>query len=339
VSEDSNTGMWNLGAGTATLGLLHIAQNANATGVFNLNGGTLTASEITTGNTSGSSTLNLNGGTLSPGGNNTNFLHDLTAANVLTGGAIINTGTNVISIAQGLLNGGGNGGLTKLGSGALLLNGVNTYAGATLVSAGALGGTGSIASPVTVSSTAALAPGTATIGTLTINNTLTFAAGSSALVKISLDGGATNNDQVAGLTGVTYAGTLVATNVGASALTAGAQFKLFNSAGAGSGNFTSVTVLPSGNGSFNPATGVLTIAAAAPPTINPVKISGGNLIVTGMGGTPGAGYTVLTSTNVAAALTTWTTNTTGTFTGTGTFSNSIPVNVGEPSRFFLIRVP
>lgn len=78
---------------------------------------------------------------------------------------------------------------------------------------------------------------------------------------------------------------------------------------------------------------------AAPPALHPVVVSGGNLILTGTGGTPGGGYTWLTSTNIATPLASWTTNSTGTFDGTGAFSNAIPINRSEPDRFFRLRVP
>ncbi|MDB6068819.1 MAG: multidomain protein with s-layer y region, glug motif, ig motif, i-set domain, pkd domain, partial [Pedosphaera sp.] len=76
-----------------------------------------------------------------------------------------------------------------------------------------------------------------------------------------------------------------------------------------------------------------------PPTIGSTTVSGGNMILTGTGGTAGSGYTMLTSTNVATALASWTTNTTGTFGAGGSFSNSVPITPSEAKRFFLIRVP
>ncbi len=76
-----------------------------------------------------------------------------------------------------------------------------------------------------------------------------------------------------------------------------------------------------------------------PPKINPAVISGGNLILTGVGGPPGAGYTWLTSTNVAAPLASWTTNSTGVFDGTGSFSNAFPVTKTVPAKFFRLRTP
>jgi len=339
-SYTAGTGIWNLNGGYDTLGLLVIGQDASSIGTFNLNtNGTLTAAEIMSRNSGASSTFNFSGGTLVAGADNTNFIHDLSAANVNAGGAIINTASHSVSVNQALLGVAADGGLTKNGNGTLYLNGVNTYTNLTQVNAGALGGVGTILGTVTVASGARLSPGTASIGTLTVNKTLTFAAGSSAFVKISLDGGVTNNDQVAGLTSVAYAGTLVVTNVGSTALVAGAQFKLFNSATPGSGNFSSVTLLPVGTGTFNPLTGVLTITSAGVVTFNRPHVSGSNLILTGTGGTPGGSYSWLTSTNVTTPIAIWTTNTTGFFNGSGAFSNGIPIIGSEHARFFILRTP
>lgn len=338
IGEDSNTGTWNLSGGTATFGVVHLAQNSSASGVFNLSGGTLTALEITTGNSAAPSTLNLNGGTLAPAANNANFLHGLTAANVLAGGVVVNSGTNAISIAQPLLDGGSGGGLTKIGGGSLYLNGANTYTGPTAANAGALGGSGSLAGPVTVASGASLAPGAAGIGTLTISNALTLASGSSTLIELSVNG-VTNNDQVIGLTSVNYGGSLIVTNVGGSSLTAGTVFKLFSSAAPGTGNFSQVTILPAGYGTFNPSTGELTITSSGVLSVGSSVVSGNNLILTGSGGKPGAGYTWLTSTNAAAPVSTWTTNTTGTFGASGSFSNAMTINHSENARFFRLRMP
>jgi len=188
-----------------------------------------------------------------------------------------------------------------------------------------------------VAAGAALAPGNS-IGTLTINNTLTLAAGSTVTAEVSLDG-TPSNDQVTGLTGVTYAGTLVVNNVGASPLVAGTVFKLFNSTPAGTGNFTTVTVLPSGSATFNPATGEVTITSAGAPTVNPPVLTGGALILTGTGGTPGGSYNWISSTNVAAPVANWTTNVSGVFDGSGAFSNGISILPTEPARFFRLKTP
>jgi hypothetical protein len=129
------------------------------------------------------------------------------------------------------------------------------------------------------------------------------------------------------------------TNVGTNALVAGTVFKLFNSAVPGTGNFSSVTILPAGYGSFNPTTGELTITSSGIFVGNPPVASGGNLILTGSGGAPGGPYTVLTTTNVATPLANWSTNSTGTLSASGSYSNAVPINVSEPTRFFRVRQP
>jgi len=72
------------------------------------------------------------------------------------------------------------------------------------------------------------------------------------------------------------------------------------------------------------------------PKIGSVKLTGGNLILTGTGGIQGAGYTLLTTTNLLSG---WTTNVTGFFGNGGAFSNAIPVNTTNPAAFFQLRTP
>jgi autotransporter-associated beta strand protein len=339
VGENAAPGAWTMNGGTAVLGLVRLAENADAQGVMTLNAGSLTATEITTGNTGASQReLDLNGGTLVAGMDNANFIHDLTAANVQAGGAVIDTAGHTVSVNQALIGVGNDGGLTKNGNGTLYLNGVNTYTNLTQVNAGTLGGQGTIAGSVSVATGAGLAPGTAAIGTLTVNGNLTLAAGSSTVAKFSLDGGVTNNDQVIALGSVSYNGSLVVTNTGSTLLLAGTQFKLFNAAGH-SGNFLSVTILPAGAGTFDPATGVLTVTAGGGLRFNPALASAGNLIVSGTGGIADGGYTLLTTTNLAAPRSAWTTNTSGTLDGSGSFTNSIPIIPGRPAAFFQVRQP
>jgi hypothetical protein len=73
------------------------------------------------------------------------------------------------------------------------------------------------------------------------------------------------------------------------------------------------------------------------PTVNPLTVSGGNLILTGTGGTPNASYTWLTTTNVRAPIASWKTNFTGVLDGSGAFSNAIPAT--NPASFFRLRMP
>lgn len=85
--------------------------------------------------------------------------------------------------------------------------------------------------------------------------------------------------------------------------------------------------------------GVFGSATQAPLKVNSFTVAGGNLLLVGTGGTPGAGYTWLASTNVAAPLSTWITNSTGVFDNSGAFTGSIPVSTSQPAWFFKLRIP
>jgi alpha-L-rhamnosidase len=74
------------------------------------------------------------------------------------------------------------------------------------------------------------------------------------------------------------------------------------------------------------------------PTLGAPKVSGGNLILTGTGGTPNAGYTWLVTTNLSAPIN-WMTNSTGLLDGMGAFSNPIPINPLQPVGFFRLQMP
>jgi hypothetical protein len=84
--------------------------------------------------------------------------------------------------------------------------------------------------------------------------------------------------------------------------------------------------------------GSLYNATPVPPSLGAPRLSGGNLIVTGTGGTPDSGYTWLSTTNLTAPIN-WTTNSTGTLDGAGSFSNAIPINTSQPAGFFRLRLP
>ena len=74
------------------------------------------------------------------------------------------------------------------------------------------------------------------------------------------------------------------------------------------------------------------------PIIGPPQVSGGNLIITGTGGTPNSDYTWLFTTNLMPPII-WTTNATGTLNNAGAFSNSFPINSITPQGFFRLQSP
>jgi fibronectin-binding autotransporter adhesin len=181
------TSVYNMSGGTANLAAIVLGHLAGASGTINLTGGTLSVSQIEMGPGS-SGVLNFNGGILqaSATGNVATagtFLSGITAANVLAGGAVIDTNGQNITVAQSLLHGSGtavDGGLTKIGAGNLTLASPGTYTGGTAVTAGSL----------TVANPAALGTGAVT---LTGNSTLVLAASTTlnGFPNETLNGGAT----------------------------------------------------------------------------------------------------------------------------------------------------
>ncbi len=151
-----------------------LGANATGSGTVNLTGGILEVGYLTKG--SGTGTLNINGGTLKVASTHTGantFVSGLKAANVLTGGAIIDTNSLDAVISQNLLGSLGDGGLTKNGAGTLTLSGSNTYNGPTVVNGGSLIVTGALANTSGVS----LGAGTTLGGTGSIAGTVTLGSG------------------------------------------------------------------------------------------------------------------------------------------------------------------
>ncbi len=81
------------------------------------------------------------------------------------------------------------------------------------------------------------------------------------------------------------------------------------------------------------------LPAPKPPVVHSPSVSGGNLILTGTGGTPNRAYTWLTSSDVTQPLSTWTPSITGVLDANGAFSNAIPVNATNRPEFFQFRMP
>jgi autotransporter-associated beta strand protein len=212
----------------------------------------------------------------------------LTGAGTFMGGYSGNIGA-LTTVTIGVAGGGGTFsgtlqdevsshlGLVKTGAGIEIFSGTNTYTGGTTVNAGTLdingnngpsyvvvtggtlGGTGTIAGPVSIGPAGTLSPG-APLGTLTINNNLSLAGNT----LVALNAG--TNSHVAGLASVTFGGTLTITNLGGP-LVFGSHYTIF-SAATNFGNFTSIVGNP-GPGlayAFNPTNGVLSVLPTLPIT-------------------------------------------------------------------------
>jgi autotransporter-associated beta strand protein/uncharacterized repeat protein (TIGR03803 family) len=119
-------------------GSLNLGNSGAGSHTYTLAGGMLTAPQIRKAGGTSTATFNFNGGILRPTADSATFLQGLSAANVQSGGVIIDTAGKNITVAQPLLDGSSGGGLTKLGTGTLTLSGNNTYAGSTKVNEGGL---------------------------------------------------------------------------------------------------------------------------------------------------------------------------------------------------------
>ncbi len=241
--------------------------------------------------------------------------------------------------------------ITKAGSGSMTLQALNTYSGSTTVTGGALivngaiasgtnaqlvtisggslGGTGVINAPVTVGAAGTFAPG-APLGTLTINSNLTLAG--NTLVSVSAP---STCSQVAGLTALTYGGTLTVTNVGG-ALAAGNSFQIFP-ATIGTGNFTSVSGSAGGGlgFTFNPTTGVLSVVSVIPSTPTNITYSVSSGSITLNWPSSYTGWILQAQTNSAGIGTDW-------FDVAGTASTdswTMPIGLNNPTVFLRLRHP
>jgi fibronectin-binding autotransporter adhesin len=119
-----------IGAGTLNL------TGANTfAGPINISGGLINFANA--GNLGVGNAINFNGGGLQYNGSSNTTDVSARSLTFLSGGATIDTQTNNVVFASPVGN-SGSGGLTKLGSGSLTLNGSNTYTGATNVNVGSL---------------------------------------------------------------------------------------------------------------------------------------------------------------------------------------------------------
>jgi fibronectin-binding autotransporter adhesin len=145
-------GLTKLGTNTLTL-----TGTNTFTGAVNINGGLLKAASLS--NLGSGTAMNFNGAGLQFDG-----VYDPSARTMTfqSGVATLDTQGNTITLANNIGNGGA-GGLTKAGTGTLILNGSNSYTGNTLVSAGTL----------IVRKPAGL-PGNNTVGKIAVNSAATL---------------------------------------------------------------------------------------------------------------------------------------------------------------------
>jgi autotransporter-associated beta strand protein len=281
---------------------INIARITGSFGTNNLNGGTLSTFNVAS-TTGSNAVFNFNGGTLQA-----NFSPPAAwmaggiIANVLSGGAVIDSSNNNVTISVGLLAGSAGGGLTKKGTGALTLSGTNTFTGPITNTAGVL----ALSSPSTYAgatyvnagnvqlTTASTLQGGASIGNnsiLTINQVgsavenmgaLTFNGGGTALpgATLALAPTVANNPAVA----LVSCGTLTLNGTNSISLpiqTPGTIALIkYTGAIAGSGNCTNL-IAPQG------ATGYISNNAANSTLYAVITSSGPGIVWTGTNSTAG----------------------------------------------------
>ncbi len=217
---------------------------------------------------------------------------------------------------------------------------VNQIGGMTLGSGRTLSGGGAVIGSFTIGSGATLAPGSNSIGTLTFNNNLTLASGSTNIFEISHL--PLTNDLAIISGALTNGGTLIITNSGGSALTAGDSFKLFN-AGSYSGAFANVVLPPLNSGlAWNTnalnTSGVITVVST-PPLFGNLTVTGGNVTLNGSGGMATSNFYVLSATNLALPWSNWTRLLTNQFDNNGNFNVTNALDPDSLQSFYRLQLP
>jgi rhamnogalacturonan endolyase len=262
----------------------------------------------------------------------------LTKPHSYSGSTLIESGTFALANSGAIDSSSG----VAVSAGALL--DVSGKAGGQLMLASnqTLSGAGSVKGNVVIGAGATLSPGslqTGSIGTLTFSNVLTLAAGSTNVFGISKS--PLTNDLAKIFGALTNGGTLVVTNIGTAGLTNGDSFKLF-SAASYSGGFAKVALpsLASGlgwNTNLLNSTGTISVIALSSPTISGIQNGGGNIVLSGSGGTGGWPYVVMGTTNLGGL---WGPVATNYFDAGGNFSITLTneFDPNQPQSFYRLQL-
>lgn len=264
----------------------------------------------------------------------------LTGNNTFTGDTLINVGA---------LRVGGNATLISsnivIAAGAALTATGRVDSTFTLAANQTLSGNGVINGQLTTLASSTLSPGSNSIGGLTVSNAVVL-GGTNAF---DLDQDNKTNDVLNVNAGITYGGTLKLTTL-TSALTNGATFKLFKALSYG-GSFAGITPATPGagltwntNALLSGIIGVTNNGTVINPTTNAsitsVQTIGTNIVIHGTNNNvPNTSfhYVVLTSTNIALPLGSWTPIVTNAFNASGTFDYTNPIVTTTPRLFIDVK--
>jgi len=238
----TNAGLGTTFADSSTGGNARLITNAGGTLDFSGTSGPAGDGKVSAGSIEGAGTHYLGANQLTVGGNN---------LSTTVSGVISDCGPTGFDCQNAGATGGG---LTKVGSGTLILSGTNTYTGPTNVNAGILAVNGSLASTVFVNAGGTLmgggtigglgvqnggivAPGNS-IGTMTIAGNASFAAGSIYQVEANAAGQA---DKIAAAGGATLNGGTVQVLAQNGTYARQTRYTILTAAGGVTGTFSNAT--------------------------------------------------------------------------------------------------
>ena len=278
-----------------------------------------------------------------------------TAAATLT--TYVVGGVNTNSVFSGTISDGGAAATALVfnGPGSLALGGNNTFSAGTTVNAGTLlvnntvgsgtgsglvsinsgatlGGTGTIGGRTSLAAGATLAPGGASPGTLSITNDLGLNNASSLQFQLGAA-----SDQVAVTGDLTLGGTL---NLTSAPGFGPGTYTLFTYGGALSVGTISIGSAPAGY--------AYTVDVSVPGQVNLIVSAPhfgsiiprtGAMVFSGTGGSPGANYYLLGSTNLSSPAASWTRLLTNQFDASGNFLFTNTADTNAPQQYFRLQMP
>jgi fibronectin-binding autotransporter adhesin len=279
----------------------------------------------------GSSTAPANQTTYVVGGVNTNSVFNGTISDGASPTALVFNGPGSLTLTANNTFSGN----TTVNGGALIINspiGSGTGSGTVTINGGAtLGGNGIIGSQVSLAAGATLAPGSNGSGTLTITNDLGL--NNASVLQFQL-GATSSQTSVAG--DLTLGGTL---NISAAAGFGPGTYTLFTYGGALSVGTLTIGTAPAGYSYTIDASvqGQVNLILAQPSFGN-IRVASGGLVISGSGGMSNAVYYVMSATNLAAPLNSWTHFATNTFDASGNFNFTNAFNPNAPRQFYRLQL-
>ena len=359
VTVSGNNSAW------TNTGLLRVGEFGSFNTLLITNGGAVQAANFYVGENSGSGNLlSVGSGTLTVTNATSNAVLDTRrGTSVLNGGIITadrllvtngsagtftfnngNLNTRAATVANGAIFSVGNGSSPATYQMSGSTTNLHSFAdGFNISSNTVLTGNGTVSGTLVISSGGTLAPGTS-FGKIILNSS-PYLQGTVAM-EIGKFGSALTNDQLQVTGPFIFGGVLSVTKIGfPTALASGDSFKLFN-AGSYLGSFSTV-LLPllapglswSNTLSLNGTITVTGTPIVPPPSISSLTKTGTNLIFNITGGAASGSWNLLTSTNVALPLASWTTNRSGAFDGSGNVNFTNGINAAEPHCYFRIKTP